>query len=132
MNDTPLRTIEQFGWLIRCKRNERKLSQAALARMLGVERKSVIRLEAGNSKADLRLLLKVVEALDARLLLADAPVGSGVGASRLDEVFRRLERRDHALRPAGTPPHLPERGVRARASGLISNKSRSRQRSARR
>lgn len=98
MKDTPLRTPEQLGALIRLKRNERNLSQAALAALLGVERKWVLRLEAGNSGAELGLVLKALDVLGIRASLSSgdaAPGRSGrapAGTGRLDEVFRRLER----------------------------------------
>jgi transcriptional regulator with XRE-family HTH domain len=96
MKDIPMRTAEHLGSAIRLKRKEKGLSQSALAGRLGVERKWVLRLEAGNPKAELG---RVLEALDA--------LGLGIGitdrdrartekkprpASRLDEVFERLQR----------------------------------------
>lgn len=80
------------------KRQEKGLSQSALAAQLGVERKWVLRLEAGNPKAELGLVLKALEALGLRASLGDEkPPSSGKDGpvsepSRLDEVFRRLQR----------------------------------------
>ena len=73
------------------------MSQLALANLLGVERKWVIRLEAGNPKAELGLVLRALRALDIRASLGDqkrslASDDPRVPSSRLDEVFRRLER----------------------------------------
>jgi HTH-type transcriptional regulator/antitoxin HipB len=98
MKDTPLRNVEKLGSTIRLKRKEKGLSQAALAAELGVERKWVLRLEAGNHAAELGLVLKALEALGIQAFLSDADkVISSAGQryappSRLDEVFRRLER----------------------------------------
>lgn len=97
MKDTAVRNAEQLGRSIRLKRKEKGLSQQALATRLGVERKWVIRLEAGNPKAELGLVLSALNALNLAPYLSDA---DGVSAgrtrarqpSRLDEVFRRLQR----------------------------------------
>jgi HTH-type transcriptional regulator / antitoxin HipB len=97
MKDTTLRSAEQLGLAIRLKRQEKKLSQSALAELLGVERKWVLRLEAGNPRAELGLVLKTLEALGIRASLAQtdrlrAAEKSPPATSRLDDVFRRLQR----------------------------------------
>jgi len=71
MKDTTLRTAEQLGMRVRLKRKEKGLSQTALAELLGVERKWVLRLEAGNPKAELGLVLKALKALDIQASLSD-------------------------------------------------------------
>jgi HTH-type transcriptional regulator/antitoxin HipB len=96
MKDTILRNAEQLGMTIRLKRKEKGLSQNRLAELLGVERKWVLRLEAGNPKAELGLVLKALNALSLRAHLSeDRPLSREdrhVSTSRLDEVFRRLQR----------------------------------------
>lgn len=97
MKDTTLRNAEQLGRSIRLKRLEKDLSQIALAAQLGVERKWVIHLEAGNPKAELGLVLKALDALNLQASLSDedrtAPgKGDRHTPSRLDEVFRHLQR----------------------------------------
>lgn len=98
MKDINLQNPEQLGRAVRLKRQERGLSQSALAAQLGVERKWVIRLEAGNPKAELGLVLKALPALGLRASLGDERLpsssrGSQVSEpSRLDEVFRQLQR----------------------------------------
>ena len=98
MKDTALRSAEQLGALIRLKRKEKNLSQAALAQMLGVERKWVLRLEAGNPRAELGLVLKALGTLGIRISLSDQEQPQSAGdqprskGSRLDEVFQRLQR----------------------------------------
>jgi HTH-type transcriptional regulator/antitoxin HipB len=97
MKDTTLRNPEQLGRLIRLKRLEKHLSQSALAERLGVERKWVIHLEAGNSKAEFGLVLKALAALGLRASLSDENQSAAGKAhrpepSRLDEVFRQLQR----------------------------------------
>ena len=98
MKDIRWRNAEQLGRVVRHKRQEKNLSQIALAAQLGVERKWVIRLEHGNPKAELGLVLKVLDALDLRASLGDEKPpslrkdSSVSGPSRLDEVFRQLQR----------------------------------------
>lgn len=97
MKDTRLRNPEQLGRSIRLKRLEKRLSQSALAALLGVERKWVIRLEVGNPKAEFGLVLKTLDALNLRATLTDADRSAPdenrrTEPSRLDEVFRRLQR----------------------------------------
>jgi HTH-type transcriptional regulator/antitoxin HipB len=96
MRDMDLHTAEQLGAAIRLRRKEKNLTQIELAKLLGAERKWVIKLESGNSKAEIGLILRALEALDLRASLAGAekPTTQGTlrNASRLDEVFRRLQR----------------------------------------
>ncbi len=98
MKDIHWRNPEQLGRAVRLKRQEKGLSQSALAAQLGVERKWVIRLESGNPKAELGLVLKALDALDLRASLGDEKPPSSSTDSRvaepstLDEVFRQLQR----------------------------------------
>jgi HTH-type transcriptional regulator/antitoxin HipB len=71
MKDTTLRNAEQLGRSIRLKRIEKGLSQSALATRIGVERKWVIHLEAGNPKAELGLVLRTLHALNLQASLSD-------------------------------------------------------------
>lgn len=98
MKDIRWQNPEQLGRAVRLRRQEKGLSQSALAAQLGVERKWVIRLESGNPKAELGLVLKVLDALDIRATLGDEKPPPSSKDSRvsepstLDEVFRRLQR----------------------------------------
>src|SRR5882724_7807683 len=98
MKDTTIRNPEQLGRAIRLKRKERSLSQSALAARLGVGRKWVIGIESGNAKAELGLILKTLDALGLRASLSEEGQPSRTKdrsqpePSRLDEVFRRLQR----------------------------------------
>lgn len=97
MKDTTLRSAEQLGMTIRLKRKERGLSQNSLAELLGVERKWVLRLEAGNPRAELGLVLKTLNALNLRASVSDEDRPQSrehrhASTSRLDEVFHRLQR----------------------------------------
>jgi HTH-type transcriptional regulator/antitoxin HipB len=97
MKDKTLRNAEQLGATIRLKRKEKGFSQSKLADLLGVERKWVLRLEAGNPKAELGLVLKTLNALNLWAFLRDEdrPLSRedrDAPTSRLDEVFGRLQR----------------------------------------
>jgi HTH-type transcriptional regulator / antitoxin HipB len=89
MKDIRWQNAEQLGRAVRIKRQEKGLSQSALAARLGVERKWVIRLESGNPKAALGLVLKALNALAIQATLGDEKPPL---PSRLDEVFRGLQR----------------------------------------
>lgn len=73
VTDIPWENAEQLARAVRLKRQEKGLSQSALAAQLGVERKWVLRLEAGNPKAELGLVLKILDVLDLRASLGDKP-----------------------------------------------------------
>lgn len=96
MKDTQLRNVEQLGAVIRSKRMEQGLSQSALAARLGVERKWILRLEAGNRSAEFGLVLRALDTLGMRAYLSDLAASRTEAhhapASQLDEVFRRLQR----------------------------------------
>lgn len=101
MKDINLKTPEQLGSAIRLKRIERHMSQVDLAERLGVERKWVMKLEAGNPKAEFGLILKALLELDmeGRLILSNSTRASSnrgstpQKASSLDQIFERLDRR---------------------------------------
>ena len=97
MKDITLRNPEQLGRAVRLKRREKGLSQNALAAQLGVDRKWVIHLEAGNPKAELGLVFKTLDTLKLQASLSDEDRPSPgnnrrLAPSRLDEVFRQLQR----------------------------------------
>jgi HTH-type transcriptional regulator/antitoxin HipB len=96
MKDMALHNAEQLGAAIRLKRREKNLTQSELAKLLGAERKWVLNLESGNSKAEIGLILRAIEVLGLRAFLSDkarpergAP---DLKTSRLDQVFQRLQR----------------------------------------
>jgi HTH-type transcriptional regulator / antitoxin HipB len=97
MRDITLRNAEQLGAAIRLKRKEKGLSQSALAELLGVERKWVIRLESGNPGAELARVIKALELVGIQASLRDqnppAKVTLTKKPSQLDEVFARLQRK---------------------------------------
>ena len=96
MKDMTLHNPEQLGAAIRLKRKEKSLTQSELAKLLGAERKWVLRLESGNSKAEIGLILRAIEVLGLRASLADKGQlrrgPNDLKTSRLDQVFQRLQR----------------------------------------
>jgi len=98
MKDAVLRNAEQLGRAVRLKRQEKNLSQSALAERVGVGRKWVINLESGNAKAELGLVLRILDALDLKASQSEksqpASKGHRSQPSRLDEVLRRIQRNE--------------------------------------
>jgi transcriptional regulator with XRE-family HTH domain len=97
MKDLSLQTPEHLGAAIRLRRKEKGLTQRRLAELLGAERKWVINLESGNSKAEVGLVLRALAALNLHASLVDAERPGTRGTlhdapSRLDQVFQRLQR----------------------------------------
>jgi HTH-type transcriptional regulator / antitoxin HipB len=96
MKDMILHNAEQLGAAIRLRRKEKRLTQSELAKLLGAERKWVLNLESGNSKAEIGLILRAIEVLGLRAFLTDkAQPERGphdLKAPRLDQVFQRLQR----------------------------------------
>jgi len=58
-----LRTPIDFGALVRDRRSKLGLSQAALARRVGVGRQWIVELEKGKPRAPLALVLRTLNAL---------------------------------------------------------------------
>jgi HTH-type transcriptional regulator/antitoxin HipB len=94
MRDTILRNPEQLGAAIRLRRKEKELTQSALAKLLGAERKWVLHLESGNSKAEVGLVLRAIEVLGLRASVGDkGKLRRGpLRSSLVDQVFQRLQR----------------------------------------
>lgn len=92
MKDSTVENVQRLGYLVRLKRQEKGISQAALAAELGVERKWVLKLEAGNAGAELGLVLRALGALGLHVIVSEQ--GLAAAPSVLDEVFRRLQRTD--------------------------------------
>jgi HTH-type transcriptional regulator/antitoxin HipB len=89
VKDFTLRNAEQLGMAIRLQRKAKGLSQSGLAELMGVERKWVLRLEAGNPKAELGLILKMFNVLGLRASLGGKDLalpgeGRHVATSRID------------------------------------------------
>jgi HTH-type transcriptional regulator/antitoxin HipB len=62
-----VRTPADLGAVIRGRRKQLKLDQAALAKQIGVSRQWVIEMERGHAGAELALVLRALDALSIRL-----------------------------------------------------------------
>ena len=69
MHDQSIRDAHGFGQAVRARRLALGLSQAALARDIGVTRQWLIAIERGKSSANLGLVLRLVDALRLQLVL---------------------------------------------------------------
>jgi HTH-type transcriptional regulator/antitoxin HipB len=71
------RTPADLGAVIRDRRKQLKLDQAAFAKQIGVSRQWVIEIERGHPRAELGLVLRAIDALgihlDADIAQAKAP-----------------------------------------------------------
>jgi len=62
-----VRTPADIGAVIRDRRKQLKLDQAAFAKRIGVSRQWVIEMERGHARAELALVLRALDALSIRL-----------------------------------------------------------------
>jgi len=62
-----IRTSADLGAVIRDRRKQLKLDQAALAGRIGVSRQWVIQIEHGHARAELGLVLRALDALNIQL-----------------------------------------------------------------
>ncbi len=65
-----VRTPRELGAFVRDARTQRRLTQAELAKQVGVSRSWVIDLEAGKRTLEIGLVLLVLETLEIRLELS--------------------------------------------------------------
>ena len=70
--DFPLRFADQLQQHIRALRKARNLTQAQLARKLGVGQSRMADIEANPSVVSVEQLFKILAALDAQLVLRDS------------------------------------------------------------
>ena len=64
-----VRSPLDLGLVIRDRRRKLKLSQTELARKAGVGRQWVVAMEQGKPRAELRLVLRTLSALNLRLMI---------------------------------------------------------------
>jgi HTH-type transcriptional regulator / antitoxin HipB len=84
-----LRTV-RFGYALGAVREQRGLTQQALADRIGVKRTAIARLERGDHAPTMTTLLKLVQALDAKLVIDSD--------GRIDLVaHRRRAKRGHPI-----------------------------------
>jgi HTH-type transcriptional regulator / antitoxin HipB len=62
-----IRTPAELGAIIRDRRKQLKLDQAAFAKRIGVSRQWVIEIERGHPRAELGLVLRAIDVLDIHL-----------------------------------------------------------------
>ena len=62
-----VRTPADLGAIIRERRRQLKLDQAAFAKRIGVSRQWVIEIEHGHARAELALVLRALDALNIQL-----------------------------------------------------------------
>ena len=65
-----MRTVAQLGAVVRRLRQDRDWSQSELAEAAGVSRVFVSQLENGKARAEVRLVLALLQALGARIVVA--------------------------------------------------------------
>jgi HTH-type transcriptional regulator / antitoxin HipB len=70
-----LRTPADLGAVIRDRRRQLKLDQAALAKRIGVSRQWIIQVEHGHARAELGLVLRALDALNIQLGAGIAEAG---------------------------------------------------------
>jgi len=80
MDEVEVRTAAQIGAVVRRLRQDRNWSQRELAEIAGVSRVFVSQLENGKARAEMRLVLALLQALDASLVISQSETGSETGA----------------------------------------------------
>jgi HTH-type transcriptional regulator / antitoxin HipB len=88
-----VRTPADLGAVIRERRRQLKLNQAAFAKRIGVSRPWVIEIERGHPRAALGLVLRAIDALDIRL---DASIGEASrrpSAVDIDAIVTKAKKR---------------------------------------
>jgi HTH-type transcriptional regulator / antitoxin HipB len=88
-----VRTPADLGAVIRDRRRQLKLNQAAFAKRIGVSRPWVIEIERGHPRAALGLVLRAMDALDIRL---DASIGEASrrpSAVDIDAIVTKAKKR---------------------------------------
>jgi HTH-type transcriptional regulator/antitoxin HipB len=88
-----IRSPAELGAVIRDRRKQLKLDQAAFAKRIGVSRQWVIGIEHGHPRAALGLVLRALDALDIQLDAgADAPRRRRSGAVDIDAIVAKAKK----------------------------------------
>jgi len=66
-------TAEDIGALVRARRRERALSQQALADSVGVSRQWIVEIEGGKARAEVGLVLRLLNVLDLTIRVDPRP-----------------------------------------------------------
>lgn len=80
MRQFEVRSVAQLGAVVRRLRHDRSWTQRELAEIAQVSRVFVSQLENGKARSELRLVLAVLQALDATVMVAQ---GASVDATDL-------------------------------------------------
>ena len=80
MLDYPVRTEQQVSLLLKSFRQARGMTQADLARALGVTQQTASDLERNASSASVSRLLRMLSAMDVELVLRDKQTSSNTAA----------------------------------------------------
>jgi len=73
IDDMRVRTPKDIGALVRQRRHELGLSQLEVAERVGVSRQWIVDVERGKPRAELGLVLRMLDVLDVRLRIDDRP-----------------------------------------------------------
>lgn len=79
-----LRSVKEFGTLVRAERERRGWSQSELAGRVGVSLPWISQFERGKATAQIDLVLKTLAALEIRLWAGDPPESRGPKAVGID------------------------------------------------
>ena len=80
MNDYPIRTEQQVSLLLKSFRQARGMTQADLARALGVTQQTASDLERNASSASVSRLMRMLSAVGVELVLRDKQTASDTAA----------------------------------------------------
>jgi HTH-type transcriptional regulator/antitoxin HipB len=88
-----IRTPADLGALIRDRRRQLKLDQAAFAKRIGVSRRWVVLIEHGRPRAELGLVLRALDALNIQLDASAAePRRRRPGAVDIDAIVAKAKK----------------------------------------
>jgi len=88
-----VRTPADLGAVIRDRRKQLKLDQAAFAKRIGVSRQWVIEIERGHPRAELNLVLRAIDALDIRLDAGIEPTHQARGGVDIDAIVAKAKKK---------------------------------------
>ena len=91
-----VRTPADLGAVIRDRRKQLKLDQAALAKQIGVSRQWVIEIEHGHARAELGLVLRALDTLSIQLDANVSQTGRRRGTTiDIDAIVAKAKRASH-------------------------------------
>ena len=91
-----IRTISEIADSVRARRIELAMSQDDLARRAGVSRKWIYEFEAGKHRAELGIVLAVLEALGLSLVLGPAQASEANGSTGAMDLDKLLDDYSHS------------------------------------